>query len=313
MRSYWWPGVTRDVRRYVEGCYICQRMKNRMEAPAGKLKLSEVPERLWIHLMVDFITKLPLVAGKNAILVVCNRLFKITHFVATTEETSMEGLVRLFRDNVWKLHGLLESIISDRGPQFVAELTKKLNQMLEIKTKLSTAFYPQTDGQTEQMNQELKQYLQFFVDHRQKDWPEWLALAEFVINNKVHLATKVSLFMANYRRDLKMEADIRRKGKVEKATEFMKRMRQVQEEAEAVLKKAQEDMKKQVDKARKETEKWKKGDRVMLSIKDLVFKERLARKLVDQYVGLYMIEKVILSQIRYSLVVILGLNSVSGV
>ena len=81
------------------------------------------------------------------------------------------------------------------------------------------------------------------MDHRKKDWLEWLALAEFAINNKVHLATKVSLFMANYRRDLKMEADIRRKRKVEKAIEFMERMRQVQEEAETVLKKAQEDMK----------------------------------------------------------------------
>jgi len=123
-----------------------------MEEIAGKLKLSEVPEKLWTHLMVDFITKLPVVAGKDATLVVCNRLFKMTHFVATTEETSAEGLARLFRDNMWKLHGLPESMVLDRGPQFAAELTKELNRMLEIETRLSTAFYPQTDGQTEQMN-----------------------------------------------------------------------------------------------------------------------------------------------------------------
>ena len=122
--------------------------------------------------MVDFITKLPLVAGKYVILVVCNRLSKITHFVATTEETLAKGLARLFRDNMWKLHRLPESIVSDRGPQFAAEMTKKLNSMLEIKMKLSTAFHPQTDGQTERMNQKLEQYLRFFVDHRQKDWPE---------------------------------------------------------------------------------------------------------------------------------------------
>ena len=124
-------------------------MKNRTEAPAEKLKLSEVPERPWTHLTVDFITKLPLIAGKNAILVICNRLSKMTHFVATTEEMSAEGLARLFRDNIWKLHGLPESIVSDRGPQFAAELTKKLNKMLEIETKLLTAFYSQTNGQTE--------------------------------------------------------------------------------------------------------------------------------------------------------------------
>ena len=94
MRNYWWPGVTRNVGKYVEGCDLCQRMKNKVEEPAGKLKLSEVPEKPWTHLTVDFITKLPVVAGKDAILVVCNQLSKMTHFVATTEGTSAEGLDR---------------------------------------------------------------------------------------------------------------------------------------------------------------------------------------------------------------------------
>ena len=164
-------------------------MKNRMEEPAGKLKLSEVPKKPWLHLMVDFITKLLVVAGKDAILVVCDRLSKMTHFVAMTEGTMAEGLIRLFWDNVWKLHGLPESVVSDRGLQFAAELTKELNRMLGIRTKLSTTFHPQTDGQTEQMNQELEQYLQFFIEYRQKDWPEWLAAAEFAVNNKVYTAT----------------------------------------------------------------------------------------------------------------------------
>ena len=92
--------------------------------------------------MVDFITKLSVVAGKDAILVVCDRLSKITHFVATTEETLVKGLVRLFRDNVQKLHRLPESIVSDRGPQFTAEMTKKLNTMLGIKMRLSTSYHP---------------------------------------------------------------------------------------------------------------------------------------------------------------------------
>jgi len=253
-RNYWWPGVTRDVGRYVEGCDGCQRMKNRTEEPAGKLKLSEVPEKPWTHLTVDFITKLPVVAGKDAILVVCDRLSKMAHFVATTEATSAEGLARLFRDNVWKLHGLPESIVSDRGPQFAAEFTKELNNMLGIETRLSTAFHPQTDGQTERMNQELEQYLRFFVDHWQKDWLECLAGAEFAVNNKVHTATKVSPFMANYGREMRMGGNIRKKGKVEKVGEFIERMKRIHKEARAALKKAQEDMKRQADRRRKETE-----------------------------------------------------------
>ena len=90
----------KDVRRYVEEYDLCQRMKNRTEELVGKLKLSEMPEKPWTYLTIYFITKLPVVAGKDAILVVCNRLSKMTHFVATTEETSAKGLTRLFRDNM---------------------------------------------------------------------------------------------------------------------------------------------------------------------------------------------------------------------
>ena len=164
MRNYWWPEVTRDMGKYVEGCDACQRMKNRTEELVEKLKLSEVSEKPQMHLMVDFITKLPVVVRKDAILVVCDRLSKMTHFMATIEGMSVEGLARLFRDNIWKLHGLPESIVSDRGPQFVAELMKELNQMLRIETRLSTVFHSQMDGQTEKMNQELEQYLRFFIE-----------------------------------------------------------------------------------------------------------------------------------------------------
>ena len=155
-RNYWWLGVTREVERYVEGCDLCQRMKNRTEEVAGKLKLGEVPEKPWTHILVDFIIKLPMVAEKDAILVVCDRLSKITHFVATMEGTTAEELAKLFKNNVWRLHSLPESVVSDRGLQFAAELTKELNRMLGIQTKLLTAFHPQTNEQIEYMNQELE-------------------------------------------------------------------------------------------------------------------------------------------------------------
>ena len=151
-RNYWWPGVTKDIRRYVEECNLCQRMKNRTKEMAGKFKLREVLEKPWTHLTVDFIMKLPVVVGKDAILVVYDRLSKMTYFVATTEGTSAEGLARLFRDNVWKLHRLLKSIVLDREPQFMVELIKKLNKMLGIETRLSIAFHLQMDGQMKRMN-----------------------------------------------------------------------------------------------------------------------------------------------------------------
>ena len=131
------------------------------------------------------------------------------------------------------------------------------------------------------------------MNHRQKDWPEWLASAEFAVNNKVHTATKVLPFMANYGRELRMGDDIRRRGKVEKVMEFVERMKKVHKDAGAVLKKVQEDMKRQADRERREAKDWKRGDRILLSTKDLVFKERPVRKLVDQYVGPYTIEEVV--------------------
>jgi len=107
-------------------------------------------------------------------------------------------------------------------------LAKELNEMLEIGTKLLTSFHPQTNGQIERINQELEQYLQFFIDHRQKNWSQWLVIAEFAMNNKIYSATKISLFMTNYDRKLRIVADIRRKDKVEKVMEFAERMKKVQ-------------------------------------------------------------------------------------
>ena len=130
------------------------------------------------------------------------------------------------------------------------------------------------------------------MDYRQKDWLEWLVSAEFAVN-KIYIAIKVSPFMTNYRRELRMGGDIRKRGKVESATKFVKRMKKVYEEAGAALKKAQEDMRRQADRRRKETKNWKKEDRIMLSTKDLMFKERPAKKLVDQYVRPYAIEEVV--------------------
>ena len=147
-------------------------MKNRAEMPVGKLRPNQIPERPWQYISVDFITKLPMSKGHDSILVVCDRFSKMSHFVATTAKTMAEGLVRLFRDYVWKLHRLPESVISDRGPQFAVGLTRELNKMLGIETKLSTAYHPQTDGQTERTNQELEQYLRMYVNYRQNNWSE---------------------------------------------------------------------------------------------------------------------------------------------
>jgi len=129
----------------VEECNACQHNKNCTEQLAGKLMPNSIPDKAWTHILADFITKLPLAQEYDSILIVVDQFTKMAHFVPTTEKTMAKGLARLFRDNVWRLHGLLESIISDKGPQFAAGLMRELNGLLGIETKLSTAFHPQTD------------------------------------------------------------------------------------------------------------------------------------------------------------------------
>ena len=221
----------------------------------------------------------------------------MVHFIPTTEKTSAEGLARLFRDNVWKLHGLLESIISDRGPQFVAGLMRELNRILGIESKLSMVFHPQTNRQTERVNQELEQYLRMFIDHRQEQWPDWLGTAEFAYNNKTHSSTEVSLFKANYGQDPRMGFEMRRKGKYEGAEKFVTKMKEIQEEAKAALGKAQEEMKKYTDRKRAEVDEYKVEDLVMLSTKDLKYQmvRRRTEKLTERCVGPYKIKKIVSS------------------
>jgi len=128
--------------------------------------------------------------------------------------------------------------------QFAAGMMKELNNLLGIQTKLSTAYHPQTDRQTERINQKLEQYLRVFINHRQEQWPDWLETAEFAYNNKIHTATKISPFKANYGQDPRMGFEGRKKGKYEAAGKFVERMKKIQKKAKAVLGKAQEEMKK---------------------------------------------------------------------
>lgn len=185
-RNYWWPGISRYVDRYVKGCDACNRTKTFPGAPAGPLLPNEIPDRRWQVVTVDLITELPVSNGKDAIFVAVDRKGKRAHFAATTSEVNSLGIARIFRDQVWKHHGLPEVTISDRGPQFVSHLMRELSGMLGISIAASTAYHPQSDGQTERVNQEVEQFLRLYVNHLQDDWEEWLPIAEFAYNNRIH-------------------------------------------------------------------------------------------------------------------------------
>ena len=160
--------------------------------------------------------------------------------------------------------------------------------MLEIESKILTAFHPQIDDQMERVNQELEQYLRMFIDHQQEQWPDWLGMAEFAYNNKAYSSTKTLPFKANYGQDPRMGFETRRKGKYEGAEKFMIKIKEIQKEAKAVLGKVQEEIKKYVDRKRAEVNKYKVGDLVMLSTKDLKYQMvgRRTEKLTEGLQGL---------------------------
>lgn len=158
----------------------------------------EVPQRRWQSISLDLITGLPSSNSYDAVLVVVDRLTKMAHFVPCNTTLDSQTFARLYRDSIFRLHGLPESVISDRGSIFTSEYTKNLCKLLSIRSHLSTAFHPQTDGQTERVNAILEQYLRGYISYQQDDWFDFLALAEFAYNNSISATTKVTPFFANY-------------------------------------------------------------------------------------------------------------------
>ena len=291
-RNYWWPGVARYIASYIQGCDRCNRTKTYPAAPLGKLMPNRVPDRRWQIITTDFIVGLPPSRGYDAIWVVVDRLSKRMHAIPTTAEVDALGLARLYRDHVWKHHGIPEEIISDRGPQFASTFTKELNRLLGIRTSLSTAYHPQTDGQTERVNQEIEQYLRLFVNERQDDWYEWLALAEFTYNNRIHSATHHTPFELDMGQHPHIGTEPRRETRVEAVDEYIKRMKAATEEAKSALRKAAEDMARFYDTHQREAPTYKAGDKVWLDATNITT-TRPTKKFDDKWFGPFTIDKVI--------------------
>ena len=156
-----------------------------------------IPEGPWKSISLDFITDLPSSKGFDAILTVVDRYTKMAHFLPCTKTISSQETANLILREIFRLHGLPDDIVSDRGPQFISMFWKYLLKNLGISLKLSTSYHPQTDGQTERTNQTLEQYLRCFINYQQDDWVDFLHLAEFSYNNSVHSSTGYSPFFAN--------------------------------------------------------------------------------------------------------------------
>ncbi|EJD38860.1 DNA/RNA polymerase [Auricularia subglabra TFB-10046 SS5] len=203
-RHYWWSSITAFVRRYVDGCDICQRVKPRHGPLAVPLYPNDPPARPWEVVSVDIIGPLPESHGYNTILVVVDRHTKLVIACPTHVTLTSEGAARLYLNHVFKRFGLPMKWISDRGPQFISSFARDLHKLLGPEATPSTAYHPQTDGQTERENAKIEKYLWAWGNTRQDDWSKWLPLAEFAINNRVSSATGSSSFFQDPRKPVQM-------------------------------------------------------------------------------------------------------------
>jgi phosphoglycolate phosphatase-like HAD superfamily hydrolase len=242
-RTFWWPTLRKDIRTYIEGCSICQRTRLRHRPPPTTLQPSEIPTQNWQRISVDLIGPLPRSQDYDAIMVVVDYLSKMAHFLPCDTTLTGEGAAKMYLESIFKLHGIAESMTSDRGPQFASKFATEFKKLIGTESRLSTAYRPETDGQTEATNKMVEQYLRRFSNYEQDDWAEWLPLAEFTYNDHAHSATGHSPFYLNYGHHPWKGLTTIPPSPNESATEFVTRMHAIREEAQAALRYTQEDMK----------------------------------------------------------------------
>ena len=284
-----------QVQQYVKHCQHCQKNKATNKAPAGELLPLPTPQGPWQDITVDF-TKMLESLGYNNILVVVDQFSKEAVFIPCTKEENALTTAKLFRDHVWCQHGLPSSVISDRGSIFASHFMGELYKILEIKQKMSTAFHPQTDGQTERLNCEINTYLRIYVSDHQQDWAKWIKIAQFVWNNTVLSVTTDSPFWItrSYSPHLGTEpVDVSAPAAKDFAAIFNKVI--------AASEKAKITMKSQADKHRSVAPIYKIGDQVWLSTDNLRMLNRASKKLTEKWIGPYEISSVMPNAVELKL------------
>jgi hypothetical protein len=197
-RDFYWQGMRNDIKKFIRECDICQQNKYDNLYPAGLLQPLPIPSRVWTDISMDFVEGLPLSQGHSVIFVVVDRLSKYAHFISLSHPYSAAKIAQLFIFHVFKLHGMPNSIVSDRDTTFTSTFWRELFRLQGTSLKLSTSYHPQSDGQTEIVNKAVENYLRCFTQDSPKNWSSWLPWAEFCYNTSWHFSTKLTPFEVVY-------------------------------------------------------------------------------------------------------------------
>ena len=288
-RNCYWNGMKHMVTEYIKTCVPCQRNKAPNQKPGGLLQPLPVPTRKWESISMDFVTSLPPTdSGYDAIMTVVDRLSKMVYFVPTKTDANAADTAALFFQRIVCAHGLPKDIVSDRDPKFISEFWRELFTAMGTQLKMSTAYHPQTDGQTERVHRVLEHMLRSYCYDDHSTWDKFLNSAQFAYNNSVQESTGYSPFYLNYGHNPNTPASFLQLAKTpaEPVNEFIRRLHDVTSNAQRAMHDAQQRQKLYADRDRRELS-FKVGDMVMLNMKNYSLAGPGPSKLKPKWTGPY--------------------------
>lgn len=297
-RRFYWPKMDADIEAYVTSCDECQRNKPSQRATMGLMQPLPIPDRPWQQVSMDLITQLPRSrAGNDAIVVFVDKLTKMVHYAATTTTVTAPQLADMFMREVVRLHGVPDSILSDRDPRFTASFWRALWSQLGTKLVMSTAYHPQTDGQTERANRTLEEQLRSYINQRQNDWDQHLSALELAFNNSKHASTGFTPFHLNGGHDIQLPIDqavrAARTSPNEEAADRIRRLAADLAQAKQNILRAQQRQSHYADEHRRHVT-FAVGDQVLLSTEHLKMRGAVGSpKFASKYIGPFKIKRVV--------------------
>lgn len=301
MHMFWWPTVISDVTQYVKTCDSCQRNKSRNKKPAGLLQPLPTPGHPWQSISMDFVVDLPLsTTGHDSICVFVDRHTKMVHLVPCKKTDTAKDVAQLFLCNVYRLHGMPSHMVTDRDPKFTSIFWQEFFHQVGVKHSLSTAYHPQTDGNTERVNRVMEDMLRHFVDSNHANWESLLPMVEFAINSSHHESLafvnetgklqRYTPFQLNYgltpNSPLKALASEAFKGRRDApgVTQFLTELQEAHKKARGCLEAAQQRQKMYADLSRRPVE-YRLGQHVLLSTRNLMSRMVGSSKFLPRFIG----------------------------